>query len=232
MSTLEQIQHRCTRCFRTLSADIHQVGTEQPCEFCGQLLVVPDPESLAEQFSSYISRKPAREQAYGSEAAMTSLASFSLGNTNPLAPLWKRFVGSLVDNVLLGLAFVAGVFLAILLMQQGLLDRHAVMSKVWNIDKINAQAAIYFPVAILLIFQWNLIASRGQSIGKFLLRMKIVDPHGGNPGFICGVVLRNWLRALLSLLPLFAFLDWVVIFGESRRCIHDYLAGTTVVDSE
>ena len=229
----ELIQHRCTRCFRTLSAELAEVGTEQTCEHCGQLLLVPGPETLAEEFGSYLpARSRTREQSYGSETNLGALAGFMVGQNAPLAPLWKRFLGSLVDNVLLVVAFVVGVFLVGGLISQGLFDRQALESKELNLVQLNAQAVIYFPVVMLLIVQWNFIASRGQSLGKMLLGMKIVDRQGGNPGFIAGVILRNWLRAALAFVPFFSLIDAVVIFGESRRCLHDYLAGTHVVEAE
>jgi uncharacterized RDD family membrane protein YckC len=230
-STLQApLQHRCTRCFRTLTADASAAGTEQNCEFCGQALLVPDPAELASEFGSYQPRN--RDRSFGSEPGMAAIAGLMVGRDAPLAPLWKRFVGSMVDGFCMGLAFVAGLLLVVALVSQGLFDQHLLRSKQLNWEQINAQAVMYFPLAMLLIFQWNLIASRGQSIGKFLLGTKIIDPHGGNPGFICGVILRNWVRAALSFIPFFSLVDVLFIFTDSQRCIHDYLAGTTVVEAE
>lgn len=232
-ATLEQIQHRCTRCFRSLTAELSEVGTEKPCDFCGQALLVPDPETVAAEYATtYPAKRKFREQSFGSETAMAELAGFTVGNNNPLAPLWKRFVGCFVDNFLLVMAYVAGVALVIFLISQGIFDKHLIKSKQFNLQQLNAQAAIYFPVLGLLLIQWNLIATRGQSLGKMLLGMKIVDRQGGNPGFVSGVILRNWLRAALNFIPFFGLVDALVIFGDSRRCIHDFLAGTHVVDCE
>lgn len=230
MSTLaEQIQHRCTRCYRTLSSDADEAGTEKACEHCGQALLVPTREDVAAEYAANAPIARTRSRSYGADAEV-ALSSFNFEAGDILAPLWKRFVGCVVDNGLLLLAYVAGVTLLITLAANGFLDQQALKSKELNLQQINARAILYFPVALLLLTQWNLIASRGQSLGKMLLGMKIVDPHGGNPGFVCGVVLRNWLCYLLCLIPFFGFLDWIFIFGDSRRCIHDYLAGTRVVD--
>jgi uncharacterized RDD family membrane protein YckC/DNA-directed RNA polymerase subunit RPC12/RpoP len=230
MSTLaEQIQHRCTRCYRTLESDAAEAGTEKACEHCGQALLVPTMEDVAAEYAANAPIARARSRSYGADAEV-ALSSFNFEAGDILAPLWKRFVGCVVDNGLLLLAYVAGVTLLITLAANGFLDQQALKSKELNLQQINARAILYFPVALLLLTQWNFIASRGQSLGKMLLGMKIVDPHGGNPGFVCGVVLRNWLCYLLCLIPFFAFFDWIFIFGDSRRCIHDYLAGTRVVD--
>jgi len=228
---LDQIQHRCTRCFRTLNADVSHVGTEQPCEHCGQILLVPTPEELAAEYATAYSPRY-REKSFGSEPAMSAIAGLVVGNVAPLAPLWKRFVASTVDGLLMGMALIAGVVVVAALISQGLFDRHTLQAKTFNLDQLNAQAVLYFPLAMLLLIQWNLIGSRGQSIGKFLLGTKIINPHGGNPGFIAGVILRNWVRAALSFIPFFSLIDILFIFGDSRRCLHDYLAGTTVVEAE
>jgi uncharacterized RDD family membrane protein YckC len=92
-------------------------------------------------------------------------------------------------------------------------------------------ATISFPWIALKIIQWNLIATRGQTLGKMMLFKRIINVNGEIPGFISGVILRNWLRAALNSIPIFGLIDVLFIFGESRRCIHDYLAGTRVVNA-
>jgi len=61
--------------------------------------------------------------------------------------------------------------------------------------------------------------------------MRIVGRSGENPGFVRAVVLRNWLRFALSFVPFFSFIDAVVIFGDTRRCLHDYFGGTFVIEN-
>ena len=91
------------------------------------------------------------------------------------------------------------------------------------------------PAAILLI-QYTLLSLRGQTLGKLAMRVRIVRAtDGGNPGFLRAVVLRNMVRHLLSAVPilggLFALADILAIFGKERRCLHDRIAGTRVVES-
>ena len=93
-----------------------------------------------------------------------------------------------------------------------------------------------------MMAQWALIASRGQTVGKMLLRMRIVRTSGAKVDFLHGVVLRAWPvlaiqlgPALLSpsLKPLTGILylvDVLFIFGAARRCVHDRIAGTRVID--
>jgi len=41
--------------------------------------------------------------------------------------------------------------------------------------------------------------------------------------------LRNFLNALISIVPFYGLIDALFIFGESRQCLHDKLADTIVV---
>jgi uncharacterized RDD family membrane protein YckC len=91
------------------------------------------------------------------------------------------------------------------------------------------------PAAILLI-QYTLLSLRGQTLGKLAMRVRIVRvSDGGNPGFVRAVVLRNMVRHVLIAVPvlggLFALADILAIFGEERRCLHDRIAGTRVVEA-
>jgi uncharacterized RDD family membrane protein YckC len=87
----------------------------------------------------------------------------------------------------------------------------------------------------LLIYQWHLIATTGRSLGKRWCHIKIVKMDGEQVDFVSGVVLRSWLPGLLGLVPglgsLFALLDAGFVLRVERRCLHDYVAGTKVIDS-
>jgi uncharacterized RDD family membrane protein YckC len=110
-------------------------------------------------------------------------------------------------------------------------------------------ALVVCATVTLTIYQWFLTASSGQSLGKRWIGIRIVHASGRPCGFIDGVVVRIWLPAALaygaglllgssaitlfrpsgaSINPLF-LCDAALIFGASRRCLHDRLAGTLVV---
>jgi hypothetical protein len=66
--------------------------------------------------------------------------------------------------------------------------------------------------------------------------LRIVDQDdGGNCGFLRTVVLRQFVPGLIAAVPLvgplFALVDGLCIFGEQRRCLHDRIAGTKVVQA-
>jgi len=87
---------------------------------------------------------------------------------------------------------------------------------------------------LLLIVQIVMLSTRGQTIGKWLLRIRVVRYADGSPvGFVHGWLLRNFVPGLIQLVPWvgFAFYlaDACFIFSPERRCLHDLIAGTKVV---
>ncbi len=86
---------------------------------------------------------------------------------------------------------------------------------------------------MFLGYQWYLIAATGQSLAKRFLRIKIVKMDGSSPGFVSGVLLREWLLGAIGLIPtigpVIGLANSLWIFGGERRCIHDLIAGTRVV---
>lgn len=86
----------------------------------------------------------------------------------------------------------------------------------------------------LLVIQIWLLTTRGQTLGKRLMSVKIVKHEDGtNPGFVSAVLLRYVVNGLISAVPgignLYALADVLFIFRDDRRCIHDFIAGTSVV---
>lgn len=80
-----------------------------------------------------------------------------------------------------------------------------------------------------------LIHRSGQTIGKRALDIAVVRSDGSRISLRRYVFLRILPVALLALVPLvgrFAGLvDALAIFGNDRRCLHDYIADSIVVDA-
>jgi uncharacterized RDD family membrane protein YckC len=99
-------------------------------------------------------------------------------------------------------------------------------------------------------YQWWLITRSGQTLGKKVVKTRIVTMAGDVVGFSRGVLLRNvplhMIQFVNTLVYVYApsmhVVAWVLgvlptidplfIFGPSRRCLHDYLAGTQVVSED
>lgn len=64
----------------------------------------------------------------------------------------------------------------------------------------------------------------GQSWGKQLLGLAVVDKESSAPCSIFQSFVRNILQ------PILGILDWIFIFGSERRRLGDMAAGTIVVE--
>jgi uncharacterized RDD family membrane protein YckC len=96
---------------------------------------------------------------------------------------------------------------------------------------------------VLLIVQVWMLTTRGQSIGKRIMNIRIVRVEDGSmPGIVHAWVLREFLISLIGfvlnfvpiigpfmLKPAFHLVDWCLIFREDERCLHDLFAKTRVV---
>src|SRR5688500_16556596 len=85
-----------------------------------------------------------------------------------------------------------------------------------------------------VIWQLWMLATKGQTIGKKLMSLRIVKTDTGrNGGFVPNVLLRALVgQGLLGVIPLYGLVDALFIFRDDRRCIHDMVAGTTVVKAD
>jgi uncharacterized RDD family membrane protein YckC len=91
--------------------------------------------------------------------------------------------------------------------------------------------------AVLLWIALNgpFLAKSAQTIGKKLMGLQIVMVHDGRPAALERLVFWRFLPVMLiSQIPyvggLLFLADALFIFREDRRCLHDHIAGTRVVD--
>ena len=73
------------------------------------------------------------------------------------------------------------------------------------------------------------VSRNGQSIGKKITGIKVVRSDGSRASLGRIIVLRNVLNSLLGIIPLYGFVDALLIFGESHQCVHDKIADTIVI---
>ena len=71
----------------------------------------------------------------------------------------------------------------------------------------------------------------GQSLAKKRFNIKVVRADGSPASLGTLVWKRNVLTWLLSVLPLYGFIEVLFIFGEKRQCLHDRMADTIVVEA-
>lgn len=86
----------------------------------------------------------------------------------------------------------------------------------------------------MLVINGVLIHRHGQTIGKRMLDIAMVRSDGDRMGLTRYIFLRALPIGLLGLIPFvgkFAGLvNVLLIFGAQRRCLHDLIADTIVVD--
>ena len=78
------------------------------------------------------------------------------------------------------------------------------------------------------------LATRGQTLGKMAVGVKIVDAESKETIALWKVLgVRVFVIQALSAIPtvglIFVLVDALFIFSERRRCLHDWLAGTIVI---
>ncbi|WP_395339467.1 RDD family protein [Ningiella sp. W23] len=103
-----------------------------------------------------------------------------------------------------------------------------------------SQSKVPFMIAIVMstiyfLINGQLLYRYGQTIGKRFLKIKIVRRDGSRASFRRLLSLRIVLIQLLYQVPLagsvFSLVNALFIFREDRRCIHDMIADTIVIDA-
>jgi len=149
-----------------------------------------------------------------------------------LASRGIRFVASLLDGVL----FLCTLIPAMLLMAIGGGPDHIEQN-----NEPLMMLIVFITLALMLalaIYNWWLLATEGQTIAKRLLGIRIVKIDGSPVDFLVAVILRSWVLGFVTGILNQCCLGWIVslvdalfIFNPDRRCLHDHIAGTKVVNA-
>lgn len=90
-----------------------------------------------------------------------------------------------------------------------------------------------FLILFIFIINVSLLYKNGQTIGKKIIGIKIVMFDYERASLSRLLILRYFLIGLISSVPvigpIIGLINILMIFGEERRCLHDYMAGTIVV---
>ncbi|HWW62887.1 MAG TPA: RDD family protein [Thermoanaerobaculia bacterium] len=82
-------------------------------------------------------------------------------------------------------------------------------------------------IALYFVYDGLMTAMRGQTLGKMVLKIKVVQPDGSPVS-----PLQAWARALVRAVIscIFSLIDYIPgFFTKEKTCIHDMLAKTRVV---
>ncbi len=88
----------------------------------------------------------------------------------------------------------------------------------------------------LLVYQIRLLSSEGQTWGKKTMKIRIVLYETGEiPSLGKSLGIRVFVNNLIGSIPvvgpIYSIADPLFIFGAERRCLHDLMAGTKVVEA-
>jgi uncharacterized RDD family membrane protein YckC len=147
----------------------------------------------------------------------------------------SRLAAIFIDGLLFGVPFIPSYWVALTAMGISHAGRPPTPWAFWAAAA--ATGAVFWAgalVAVALIAVTTLFVYRnGQTIGKKLLGIKVVRTDGSRASLARIFWLRYLLNTLIMLIPmlggLYSLIDALVIFGDARRCCHDYIADTIVV---
>lgn len=147
---------------------------------------------------------------------------------NELAGLGDRFAAALLDGVIMllvigPLMFLGGYWQTVMSAAAAGQRPGFGYTLMW--------AGIGF--VALVVVQGVPLAKAGQTWGKKMCRIRIVNLDGETPS-LGGILLLRYLPVqIVSTIPavgvLMTLVDILLIFGRDRRCLHDRIAGTRVI---
>ena len=145
----------------------------------------------------------------------------------------RRFWAAMIDGLLGAAVFFPCIFLTIGV--EGYM--RLVMERAQGGSVLAMYLAIFQAAApayaLLLLIQGGLVYASRQTVGKKLLGLRVVRSDGAPASFARVFFVRGGSATLLPMIPgiggIFALLDLCLIFRDSRQCLHDTLADTTVV---
>lgn len=172
-------------------------------------------------------------------AGMEVPGGYAVGGDQQLADRGVRLLAVLADSGMVLVAMLPAMTLIFEMIKleaaakQG--GEEAEMQMAGIMESMNYTGPIIAGVLLLALMIANLyfLTTRGQTLGKMVCKIRIVDLAGQNPGFVKAVLLRAVVPGIIGAVPvvgsIFSLVDPLFIFREDRRCIHDLIAGTNVV---
>ena len=141
-----------------------------------------------------------------------------------LASRWSRLGAAIIDGIII----IALMWLAAKVTPWNPLQQKN--PGVWSAFELGNALGGF---AIYMLVNGYLLATRGQTVGKLLVGLRIVRADG-SPAQLGRIVgLRYGVGSLIGIVPtlamVYSLLDAVFIFHSSRRCLHDRIADTIVI---
>ncbi|WED28616.1 RDD family protein [Vibrio sp. DW001] len=109
----------------------------------------------------------------------------------------------------------------------------------WNsdeaIDVMGPYTSYLYLYGIWLLLNGYLLHSRGQTIGKYICDIAIVSNKDEQLIGLHSIILKRIVPiSLIAWIPFIgqysSLIDGLLIFRKDKRCVHDWIAGTKVID--
>lgn len=147
------------------------------------------------------------------------------------ATRWQRFAGNFVDYTLVIFVLIPIAVIVFLIFPQLAEGTNSITT-----DVIETIVIIVIMFVVFVLLNSYLLASRGQTVGKFLLKTQILSEDNELVPVVRILVIRYLLTMTISALPgignLFSLANAAAIFRENHKCIHDDFCKTKVVKYE
>ena len=144
-----------------------------------------------------------------------------------LAGRGTRFWAALVDGIIV--ACVIWVLFMIPVLRTMIEAQAKESLGIWHWNPLSLIVGV---VGFLAVQGWPLVM-RGQTVGKMLFKLRIVRSDGSRPEAWRLLGLRYGIGMLLNVNAgvsmIYGLLDSLLIFRESRKCLHDSIADTQVI---
>ena len=153
----------------------------------------------------------AEVESYAMDKGVQKLISKKLPNgikLEDIANVWRRYVAQIVDQI------IGIILLVITTTIAGLL--------------VNDFFVFLIGITTYLAYiTLNDSLPNGQSYGKYLLKIKVIDADTGEPCKIFQSLSRN----ITTIIPVVNLIDAIMIFNERNQRMGDKLANTLVVNA-
>lgn len=211
------IEYSCSNCLTSIRVPDTAAGKQAQCPACNAVSNVPAATS-ASPFSDAPQGNPFEPSAHVTQTVKRPIGRIELAERG------TRLVAVIVDGLatLVPIACMGAIGAAVASAADGEDVAEVVAVFCFVLGGIGS-----FAVAI---YNMVLTANTGETIGKRMFRIRVVkESDGSPPGFVHGVLLRNWVMILLNNVPFVGLIDVLMIFGDKRQCLHDMIASTRVI---
>ncbi len=147
---------------------------------------------------------------------------------NPYAGFWKRFAAFLIDSIILFIFIqIIGSFISPIVMESLIAQAQETATLPFL-----GGAVVYFmifPLIIVLYFALFESSSKQATLGKQLLKIKVVDCEGKRLSLLRA--LGRTFSKILSMIPL--YVGFIMVgASQKKQALHDKIAKTYVVNKD